>query len=125
MQILSRNTLMPEYRIYHNPRCRKSRETLALLEEAGAHAEVVLYLEMPPTRAELEKLSQLLDLRPIEMTRTKEALFRELELSKDAPDADILDALAAHPRLIERPIVVKDGTEAVIGHPPEKVRELL
>lgn len=116
---------MSSFKIYHNPRCSKSRQTLSLLQENGVEPEVVLYLTHAPSREEIAKLSELLGVRPIEMTRTKETLFKELGLSKDDSDDAILDALAAHPKLIERPIVVRDGELAVIGRPPENALELI
>ncbi|QNM96857.1 arsenate reductase (glutaredoxin) [Chitinimonas koreensis] len=108
--------------IYHNPRCSKSRETLALLAERGVEPEVVLYLDAPPDAATLETLlAQLGFDDPRQLMRTKEAEYAELGL--DDPQlgrAALLAAMAAHPRLIERPIVVKDG-RAVLGRPPENV----
>lgn len=116
---------MSDFVIYHNPRCSKSRQTLNLLQENGVEPEVVLYLEQAPSREEIVKLCELLGVKPIQITRVKEAFFKELELSKDAEDDVILDALAEHPKLIERPIVVRDGQAAVMGRPPENVLELL
>lgn len=110
--------------IWHNPRCSKSRQTLALIEAAGAKVAVRRYLENPPTLTELEAAATALGLRPIEMMRKGEARFRELGLSKDSEDALLLQAMAENPILIERPIVFK-GAKAVIGRPPEAVNALL
>lgn len=111
--------------IYHNPRCSKSRATLELLREHGVEPEVVEYLRTPPDRATLRKLLSKLDMKPRELLRRSEPPFRELGLAApDKTDADLIGAMAEHPILIERPIVVA-GDKAVIGRPPERVLELL
>lgn len=112
--------------IYHNPRCSKSRETLALLEQHGVTPQVVLYLDTPPDAAQIrELLAQLGFTSPRELMRTKEELYRELKLADPTlSDAALIDAMAAHPKLIERPIVVK-GAHARLGRPPEQVLTLL
>lgn len=112
--------------IYHNPRCSKSRQTLALLQDKGVKLPVVEYLDQPPSADELLKICALLDKRPLEITRTKEALFKELGLSKsdDRSDAEWAEVLAANPKLIERPIVVHGG-KAALGRPPEDVLAIL
>jgi arsenate reductase (glutaredoxin) len=110
--------------IWHNPRCSKSRQTLALIEAAGAEVSVRRYLDSPPTVAELEAAVTALGLRPIEMMRKGEARFKELGLSKDSEDAVLLQAMADNPILIERPIVFEGG-KAVMGRPPEAVNALL
>ena len=115
---------MADITIYHNPRCSKSRGALAILEEQGAEAHVVEYLKDGPTRPELEHLMQLLGITdPRAMMRVKDDAYRELALA-DATKDELLDAMAAHPILIERPIVVS-GNRAVIARPPERVQELL
>ena len=115
---------MSEFTIYHNPRCSKSRQTLALLREAGIEPEIVLYLDNPPTATALKALLKKLDLSPRELLRKGEAAYRELDLgSPDRTEKDIIEGMVAHPKLIERPIVVH-GSRAVLGRPPEKVREL-
>jgi len=112
-------------RIYHNPRCSKSRAALSLLQEHGLEPEVVEYLKTPPDAAELTALLDLLGLRPHELLRTGEAEYRELGLDDPTrSDAQIIEAMAAHPRLIERPIVVHAG-RASLGRPPERVLEIL
>ncbi len=113
------------YEIWHNTRCSKSRETLSLLLKAGIHPHERFYIENPPTQAELESVLKMLDCRPIEITRTGESLFEELGLSKDDSDDVILKVLLENPKLIERPIVIKNGQEAVIGRPPTNVLGLI
>lgn len=110
--------------IWHNPRCSKSRQALALLEEAGVDFTQRRYLDEPPSEAELRALQTLLGLPAIQMMRTKEALFRELGLGPDTPEEQLIAAMAAHPKLIERPVVIRDN-RAVIARPPEKAQELL
>jgi len=111
--------------IYHNPRCRKSRETLALIEEAGVQPKIVKYLENPLMVDDLKAIAKILKMRPIEFTRTKEADFKALGIKPaDMEDEQVFELLAANPKLIERPIVVK-GKQAVLGRPPENVKELL
>jgi arsenate reductase len=110
--------------IWHNPRCSKSRGALALLREHGVDPAVVRYLEEAPSRAELERVLGLLGTDdPRVIVRTDEARYRELGLAGADRDA-LLDALAANPILIERPIVLA-GERAVVGRPPEKVLDLL
>lgn len=108
--------------IWHNPRCSKSRQTLALLE--GHEVEVRNYLEDTPTVAELQAAQAALGLSTIQMMRPKEAVFKELGLSKDAPEETLLAAMAANPKLIERPVVFANG-KARLGRPPEQVLEIL
>ena len=112
--------------IYHNPRCSKSRETLALLESRHLQPEVVRYLETPPDVATLKQLVRQLGLTSVrQLMRSKEELYRSLELDNPALDEEALyRLLAEHPLLLERPIVVKDG-QARIGRPPEQVLEIL
>ena len=111
--------------IYHNPRCSKSRQTLQLLEEHGVHPEIVKYLETPPDEATLKSLLKMLGLKPRELMRRKEAEYKELGLDDPNLDEDaLIRAMVEHPKLIERPIVVKDG-KAALGRPPEQVLEIL
>lgn len=109
--------------IWHNPRCSKSRQTLALLEERGISFETRLYLEDTPNVAELKDVAQLLGMRPIDFTRTKESAFAEQGLTKKSSADEMFAAMAAAPILIERPIVIHDGI-AAIGRPPETVLNL-
>lgn len=111
--------------IYHNPRCSKSRQTLAIIQEASVEPEVIEYLEHPPSPAELDRILNLLDLEPRDLMRTKEAVYKELGLStREMSRTEAIQLLVDHPKLIERPIVV-EGDRAVIGRPPENVRDLL
>lgn len=111
--------------LWHNPRCSKSRAALALLEEAGADIVVRRYLEDTPSLDELKAVQAALGNPPvIEMMRPKEPEFKTAGLSKTDDDATLLQAMAAHPKLIERPIAIKDG-RAVLGRPPEDVLSLL
>jgi arsenate reductase len=110
--------------IYHNPRCGKSRAALALLRERQVPLEIVEYLKTPPTRAQLATLRRKLGRHASEWIRKGEQEFREAGLDADSPEAKLLDAMAKHPILIERPIVVR-GDRAVVGRPPERVLELL
>ena len=111
--------------IYHNPRCSKSRQTLALLEERGIGPRVVEYLKTPPSAAELKTILKKLGLRPRDLMRKGEPLYAELDLKDRELDDDALIALmVANPILIERPIVVSGG-KAAIGRPPESVIRIL
>jgi arsenate reductase len=115
---------MTETTIYHNPRCSKSRQALALLEEAGKQPNVVKYLESPLDVAGLDALCTKLGVEPHALMRTGEDAYAELGFKQKAPDrATALAALAAHPILMERPVVVH-GDKAVIARPPERVNEL-
>lgn len=112
--------------IYHNKRCSKSRQTLALLGENGVDAEVIDYLEQPPSVAELERIVGLLGIRPSELVRFKEARASALGIKRgdDRSDREWIELLVANPILIERPIVVRGG-KAALGRPPESVLEIL
>ncbi|MEP3349775.1 MAG: arsenate reductase (glutaredoxin) [Marinomonas sp.] len=109
--------------IYHNPRCSKSRQTLQLLEEHNIQPDVRLYLQEPPSVDELKRILNLLDMSPLELMRTKEALYKELGLNKDSSDEERLQAMHQNPKLIERPIVIHND-QAKLGRPPENVLEL-
>lgn len=112
-------------RIFHNPRCSKSRQTLALLEDKGIQPEIIRYLETPPTEAELDSILKQLGMEPRELMRTKEDLYKELNLGNPELDrAALISAMVANPKLIERPIVLHKG-KAALGRPPEKVLDLL
>lgn len=112
-------------RIYHNPRCSKSRQTLQLLEAQSITPEVVEYLKTPPDAETLDGLLDLLGLEPRELMRSKEKEYKES--GADNPDLsrqELIDLMIRHPKLIERPIVVSNG-KAAIGRPPEKVLDVL
>ena len=110
--------------IWHNPRCSKSRQALALLEARGEEVEVRRYLDDPPDAAALRETLATLGLPAIALVRTGETAWKESGLSKDSPEAEIIAAMAAHPILIERPVVFANG-RAVIARPPERVAEIL
>jgi arsenate reductase len=116
---------MPNLTIYHNPRCSKSRQTLALIEETGITPEVKLYLEQAPSADELTALIGKLGINPRDLLRKGEQDFKDQNLKNpELSDADIIEAMTQYPKLIERPIVVS-GTKAVLGRPPENVKALL
>ncbi|EEQ09264.1 Arsenate reductase [Yersinia mollaretii ATCC 43969] len=117
---------MKEVTIYHNPRCSKSRETLALVEQQGIQPQVVLYLNTPPSVETLKKLLQQLGFSDArQLMRTKEDLYQDLNLADNALTQDqLLQAMHDNPKLIERPVVVYQG-KARIGRPPEQVLEIL
>ncbi len=110
--------------IYHNPRCSKSRQALALLTERGIEPEVIEYLRTPLTEAELRALLRKLGLKPAEILRTGEDVYKEKYKGRTLTDEQSLKALVESPILMERPIVVK-GQHAVVCRPPEKILELL
>ena len=111
-------------KIYHNPRCNKSRQTLALLQENGVEPDVVLYLDNIMTADELRGLIAKLGISPMQLVRKGEALWKEKYKGKVLSDDQVIEAMIANPKLIERPIVVKDQS-AVLGRPPENVLELI
>ena len=111
-------------KIYHNPRCRKSREGLELLENSDHDFEIVKYLEAVPSREELVQILKKLALPPIDLVRKNEAIWKEQFKGKDLTDEEIIAAMAAYPKLIERPIIVQ-GNRAVIGRPSERILDLL
>ena len=115
---------MSEFTIYHNPRCSKSRITLGLLQENGIEPELVLYLDNPPAVDAINALLAKLGISASQLVRSGEADYKEAGLNKNSSEADIVSAMAARPKLIERPIVVK-GDKAVLGRPPENVLELI
>ena len=110
-------------RIYHNPRCTKSREARQLCEDAGVELEIVEYLKTPPDEVALKELLGKLGLKAHEVIRSKEEVYSQLGLSPDSNEEELLAAIIKYPILLERPIVVK-GKQAVIGRPPENVKEL-
>lgn len=115
---------MADLVLYHNPRCSKSRAALELLRERDADVRVIEYLKTPPSREELESLARRLGLPPAAWIRQGESAFRERGLDVASADAELLDAIAAEPILLERPILVA-CERAVVGRPPERVLELL
>ncbi|WP_343599956.1 arsenate reductase (glutaredoxin) [Pseudomonas sp.] len=116
---------MTDLTLYHNPRCSKSRGALELLEQRGLAPTIVRYLETPPDAAALKALLGKLGIAPRQLLRSGEDEYKTLDLANPAlTDAQLIDAMVQHPKLIERPILIA-GDKAVIGRPPEKVLEIL
>jgi arsenate reductase (glutaredoxin) len=111
-------------KIYHNPRCSKSRETLALIEENGNSIEVIHYLEETPTVQELTEIITLLGISPEELIRKNEDIYKTTFKNQSLTNAEWIQAMVDNPKLIERPIVIHNN-KAIIGRPPQKVLELL
>ena len=111
-------------KIYHNPRCSKSRQTLQIIQDAGAEVEVVEYLKEIPGKSELKKVINLLGIQPYDLLRRGETDFKEHFKGMELTDDQWIDAMIQYPKLIERPIVVK-GKKAILGRPPENVKDLL
>jgi len=116
---------MSAYLIYHNPRCRKSRESLQVLQESGSPFETKLYLEEGLNRQEIWKLKESLDLPVLEFMRIKEPEFKELGLSRSSSEEELVQALEEVPKLLERPIIVDANSRAVVGRPVEKTKEFI
>ena len=115
---------MTDYTIYHNPRCGKSRATLALLQEQGIEPHMVKYLKTPPSAAELKKIVEQLGITPEQLIRKGEEIYKSKYAGKTLSAAQWIDAMVQNPILIERPIVIS-GKRAVLGRPPENVLDLL
>src|SRR5690606_5016068 len=111
-------------KIYHNPRCAKSREALEILEGTGRDFEVVYYLQQPPTEGELWEIIEMLGVAPMDLVRQKEEIWQKHYKGKELTDPQVVRALVENPRLLERPIVIK-GDKAIIGRPPIRVKTLL
>lgn len=111
-------------KIYHNPRCRKSREGLQLLESSHQDFEIIDYLNNPPTEKELTDILKMLGLNPIQLVRKNETVWKENYKNKELTNAEIVRAMCENPKLIERPIVIS-GNKAVLGRPPENIEVLL
>jgi len=115
---------MANVTIWHNPRCSKSRNATALLEEQKIKTEVVKYLDTPPTKEEIVDVLRMLGLSARELMRTKEDIYKELGLKDVSDENALISAMVENPKLIERPIVIKDG-KAAIGRPIENIIELI
>ena len=109
--------------IWHNPRCSKSRQTLELLRENGIEPEVVEYLKTPPSQAEITSVIKLLNIEPRDLMRRGESVYKELDLAGEADRRKLVAAMAEHPVLIERPVVLHNG-KAALGRPPEDVLKI-
>ena len=110
--------------IYHNPRCRKSRETLQIIEESGELVEVIEYLKEIPSKKDLSKIIEYLGIKPAQLIRKGEAEFKKYFNGKELSDDEWIEAMLEYPKLIERPIVLREN-QAVIGRPPENVIRFL
>ena len=115
---------MSNVQIWHNPRCSKSRNGLNILEENGIKTEVIKYLDTSHTHEEISNLLKMLGMSARELMRTKEAIYKELELKNENDEDKLIQAMVENPKLIERPIVIKDD-KAVIGRPIENIMELV
>lgn len=111
-------------KIYHNPRCGKSREGLNIVENSGQEFEIVRYLENVPSKEELKSILKMLDIKPIDLVRQKEKIWIENFKNKNLSDEAIIDAMIENPILIERPIVI-NGNRAAIGRPPQNIEKIL
>lgn len=110
--------------IYHNPRCSKSREGLQVLEDSGKDFEVIKYLDEPISEEKLKEIIILLRVKPIELVRKNEAIWKSDYKEKDLTNEEIISAMVNNPKLIERPIII-NGKQAVIGRPAEKIKSLI
>ncbi|WP_411896158.1 arsenate reductase (glutaredoxin) [Winogradskyella sp. A2] len=110
--------------IYHNPRCRKSREGLAIIESTGKPFSIVNYLDEKLNVSELKDIIEKLEIKPIELVRKNEAIWKSDFKGKSLTDTEIVEAMITNPKLIERPIVV-NGSKAVVGRPPEMINEII
>lgn len=111
-------------KIYHNPRCKKSRDGLAIVKESGKPYEIIKYLETPLTHKELTQIIDMMGIKPIELVRTEEKIWKETFKNKTLTDTEIIGAMVKNPKLIERPIVIV-RKKAVIGRPKERIEALL
>ena len=111
-------------KIYHNPRCRKSRETLAIIHQKDIQVEIIEYLTNVPSSSELKEIIIKLNISPFELIRRVEKDFKDNYKGKELSDEEWIEAMIKYPKLIERPIVVKED-RAVLGRPPENVLELI
>mgnify|MGYP006167757081 FL=1 len=111
-------------KIYHNPRCSKSRQALALIQENGQEVEIIEYLKESLSFKDLKSILEMLNIKAIELIRTNEIIWKENYKAKEMTDQELINAMMENPKLIERPIVIKNG-KAIIGRPPEKVLNLL
>lgn len=111
-------------KIYHNNRCRKSREGLEILENSGKEFQIIKYLEDTPSKVELKELIELLGIKPIDLIRKNEAIWKSDFKDKNLNDHEIVDAMIKNPKLIERPIVI-NGNKAIIGRPPSLILDII
>ena len=113
-------------KIYHNPRCSKSRQTLQLLNDNGVEAEIIEYLKTPPSAAQLKDILTALDMTPRQLMRKKEAQYKDNNLADESLTEDqLIAAMVKFPKLIERPIVISSDNKTVLGRPPENVLDII
>ena len=124
--MISKEVSVSKIKIYHNPRCSKSRQTKSILDEKNLDYQIIEYLDQPPSQQELAEILKMLNRSPLEVMRTGEDLFKELELSKldERSDQEWIKIMVENPRLIERPIVI-NNKKAALGRPPEDVLDIL
>ena len=113
-----------ELKIYHNTRCRKSREALQIIQQRGLNPDIIQYLNDPPNKEELKNILRILNYNPIELIRTNEQIWKTHFKNKILSDNDIINAMIDYPKLIERPIIINKN-KAVVGRPPENVLKIL
>lgn len=111
-------------KIYHNPRCRKSREGLQILEDSSKDFEIIKYLDEIPTEKELSDIIKLLNINPIDLVRKNESIWKDNYKNKELTDNEIITAMVQNPKLIERPIVVNNN-KAIVGRPPENIKKII
>ena len=111
-------------KIYHNPRCSKSRQGLEILENSKKEFEIVKYLEEIPSEKELTEIIKMLDISPIQLVRKTEKIWKENYKGKELSDKEVIKAMIEYPKLIERPIVINNN-KAVIGRPPENIKSII
>ena len=111
-------------KIYHNSRCRKSREGLQILEDSGKDFEIINYLEDVPSEKELQNIIKMLNIKPIDLVRKNEAIWKDQYKNKQLSDTEIISAMHKNPKLIERPIVV-NNLKAIVGRPPENIKKII
>lgn len=111
-------------KIYHNPRCMKSREGLAILEASGKPFQIIKYMDEPLSPYALEQIIELLEIEPIDLVRTNEMIWKESYKNRTLTNGEIIKAMAMHPKLIQRPIVI-NGKKAIIGRPPLNIKSIL
>ena len=111
-------------KIYHNPRCRKSREGLAILENSGKEFEIITYLDTVPSEKELSEIIKMIGITPIQLVRKTEKIWKENYKGKELSDSEIITAMIKYPKLIERPIII-NNRKAVIGRPSENILEII
>lgn len=115
---------MNKVAIWHNPRCSKSREALSILEQHECEKDIIKYLEVSPDKSQIVQILKMLGITPRELMRTKEDIYKELGLQKEEDETKLIEAMVLHPKLIERPIVIK-GDKAIIARPPSLVKDFL